>query len=121
MPDKISIATAPSYAWGDACTGWHLVKNALLGVIQETMPPGTAEVRHYHARAQQFFYVLRGQGTFELAGETLRLGPGEGVEVAAGLAHQLCNESAEPLEFLVVSTPHAHGDRVLAPTAAQLP
>ncbi|MDO7884093.1 cupin domain-containing protein [Hymenobacter cheonanensis] len=120
MPDKISVATAPSYAWGAGCTGWHLVKNEALGVIQETMPPGTAEVRHYHARAQQFFYVLRGEGTFELAGQTQQLGPGEGLEVPAGLAHQLRNEAPELLEFLVVSTPHAHGDRVLAPAPTQL-
>ncbi|GAA4495087.1 cupin domain-containing protein [Hymenobacter ginsengisoli] len=120
MPGKISTATAPGYPWGQGCVGWHLVQNAQLGVIQETMPPGTAEVRHYHARAQQFFYVLRGEGTFELAGETWRLGPGEGIEVLAGLPHQLRNESAEPLEFLVISTPHAHGDRVLAAAATQL-
>jgi quercetin dioxygenase-like cupin family protein len=117
MSEKISIANAPSYLWGDACTGWHLVNNSQLGVIQETMPPGTAEVRHYHQLAQQFFYVLRGEGTFELAGKTWRLGPGEGVHVASGQPHQLRNESAETLEFLVVSTPHAHGDRIItAPT-----
>ncbi|GAB3638163.1 cupin domain-containing protein [Hymenobacter arcticus] len=120
MTEKASIDTAPSYAWGEGCTGWHLVKNEQLGVIQETMPPGTAEVRHYHARATQFFYVLRGKGAFELAGQTLWLGPGEGIEVPAGLAHQLRNESPEPLDFLVISTPHAHGDRVLAPSAPPL-
>ncbi len=115
MIDKISIATAPSYPWGDACTGWHLVQNPQLGIIQETMPPGTAEVRHYHERAQQFFYVLRGTATFELAGETLYLQAGEGVHVAAGQPHQLRNAASTPLNFVVVSTPHAHGDRVLAP------
>ena len=115
MPEKISVATAASYTWGDACTGWHLVKNPALGVIQESMPPGTSEVRHYHAQAQQFFYVLRGEATFELASQVQRLGPGEGIHVPAGQAHQLRNESGEVLEFLVVSTPHAHGDRVLVP------
>ncbi len=114
MDEKISAATAPSYPWGDGCIGWHLVKNAQLGVIQEIMPPGTAEVRHYHERAQQFFYILKGEGTFELAGETQRLGPGEGIEVPPGQPHQLRNETADALEFLVISTPHAHGDRVLA-------
>ncbi len=84
------------------------------------MPPGTAEVRHFHHLAQQFFYVLRGEATFELAGETLRLGPGEGIYVAPRQAHQLRNESGTALEFLVVSTPHAHGDRVLAPLPTQL-
>ncbi len=113
MSEKTSIATAPSYTWGEACTGWHLVKNTQLGVIQETMPSGTAEVRHYHQQAQQFFYILHGEATFELAGATLRLGPGEGVHVAPGQPHQLRNDSAEALGFLVVSTPHAHGDRIV--------
>jgi mannose-6-phosphate isomerase-like protein (cupin superfamily) len=115
MTSKTSTAVAPSYPWGNGCTGWHLVQNEQLGVIQETMPPGTAEVRHYHERAQQFFYVLRGQGTFELDGVILHLGPGEGVIVPPGQPHQLHNEAPEALEFLVISTPHAHGDRVLAP------
>ncbi|MGI4863684.1 MAG: cupin domain-containing protein [Janthinobacterium lividum] len=119
MAAKISLATAPSYPWGTGCTGWHLVENAALGVIQETMPPGTAEVRHYHERAQQFFYILQGEATFELAGETLHLGPGEGLHVAPGQPHQLRNASGQALNFLVVSTPHAHGDRVLA--AAEAP
>ena len=112
---KISTATAPAYTWGQACTGWHLVQNARLGVIQETMPPGTAEVRHRHAVAQQFFYVLRGEATFELDGERLTLRAGEGLHVRPGQAHRIQNETAEPLEFLVVSEPHAHGDRLLAP------
>ena len=115
MPAKISLATAPSYPWGNACTGWHLVQNPQLGVIQETMPPGTAEVRHYHERTQQFFYILRGEATFELAGETLRLLPGEGIHVEPETPHQLRNEAQVSLHFLVVSTPHAHGDRVAAP------
>jgi mannose-6-phosphate isomerase-like protein (cupin superfamily) len=114
MAEKISTTTAPSYPWGDACLGWHLVKNPQLGIIQETMPPGTAEVRHYHERARQFFYVLRGEGVFELAGKTLQLAPGEGIEVPPGQPHQLRNEATVPLDFLVISTPHAHGDRVLA-------
>ena len=82
------------------------------------MPPGTAEVRHFHHVAQQFFYVLRGVATFELAGETLQLGPGEGIQVAPGQAHQLRNESGEALDFIVVSTPHAHGDRVVVAAMA---
>ncbi len=79
------------------------------------MPPGTAEVRHRHAAAQQFFYVLRGEAAFELAGEQLLLGPSEGLHVQPGQAHSIRNATSEPLEFLVVSEPHAHGDREVVP------
>jgi hypothetical protein len=35
----ISTGTAPHYAWGAKCDGWHLVRSADLSVIQERMPP----------------------------------------------------------------------------------
>lgn len=49
---------AEHYIWGAHCEGWHLVKTDDLSIIQERMPPGTAEKRHYHQHAQQFFFIL---------------------------------------------------------------
>lgn len=111
----ISKESAPHYVWGGNCDGWHLVKNEALSVIQERVPPGGAEVRHFHERARQFFFVLRGTASLEVAGTVHVLGPQQGVEIAPGVPHQLSNEGADDLEFLVVSQPPSHGDRVLAP------
>ena len=60
-PSRSSRDNAEHYAWGDGCDGWHLVRAASLGVIEERMPSGTAEVRHWHNVTLQFFYVLTGQ------------------------------------------------------------
>jgi mannose-6-phosphate isomerase-like protein (cupin superfamily) len=71
-------------------------------------------VRHYHARSRQFFFVLRGTLTVEVAGaaaHTLR--EHHGVEVPPGMTHEVRNDSEEPAEFLVISQPPSHGDRVL--------
>jgi mannose-6-phosphate isomerase-like protein (cupin superfamily) len=106
-----SKVTAEHYVWGGRCDGWHLVKDPSLSVISERMPPGTTEVRHRHARARQFFYVLSGTATLECGGETYELARGEGLEIAPGTPHQLQNRSAGELEFLVVSQPPSHGDR----------
>ncbi len=57
------------YTWGQNCDGWHLLKTNSLSVIQERMPPNTSEALHYHQKAQQFFYILLGQATFEMEGE----------------------------------------------------
>jgi mannose-6-phosphate isomerase-like protein (cupin superfamily) len=110
----ISRHTAEHYTWGANCDGWHLVKRAELSVIQERMPPGTAEVRHYHQRARQFFFVLAGTATFDLDGERKTLGPQQGIEVPPGAPHHIRNETQSDLEFIVVSQPASHGDRVLA-------
>jgi mannose-6-phosphate isomerase-like protein (cupin superfamily) len=80
-------------------------------VIEERMPPGTAEVRHRHARARQFFYVLEGEAVLELEGTAHRLRAREGLHVPPGTAHQMRNESARDVRFLVVSSPRSHGDR----------
>ncbi len=110
----IEKGNAPHYTWGSGCDGWHLVKAPALSVILERMPPGTSEVRHHHAAARQFFIVLSGALELEVAGEGVRLGEQQGVEIAPGVPHQVRNRSAGPAEFLVVSQPPSHGDRIEA-------
>ena len=111
----ISRETAEHYVWGGNCDGWHLVKRPELGIIHEIMPPGASEVRHYHQSVWQFFFVLAGTATLEIAGEHQTLQVHEGVEVPAGIPHQMLNKSQRELEFIVVSRPHSHSDRVLIP------
>jgi mannose-6-phosphate isomerase-like protein (cupin superfamily) len=106
------VARTDHYSWGDGCDGWHLVKEASLSVIEERMPPATAEVRHYHNRAQQFFYILAGEARIEVDGEEFTLARGEGLHVPPGKPHRFRNASGEAVEFLVISQPPSHGDRV---------
>jgi len=117
LTTPVSTASAEHYTWGTGCDGWHLVRAADLSVIQERMPPATAEVRHRHARARQFFYVLEGQLELEVEGTVHRLAAGVGLEIAPGAAHQACNCGAHDVVFLVVSQPPSHGDRELVPPA----
>lgn len=111
---KISKAHAEHYTWGEQCDGWHLVKGQELSVIHERMPGKTAEVRHYHERSRQFFFVLRGEAVLEVAGVRHQLSLHEGVEVPPGIPHQMKNESSDDVEFLVISQPTTRGDRIAA-------
>lgn len=110
----ISIANAAHYTWGDECDGWHLVRTSGLSVIEERMPPGTSEARHWHARAHQFFYVTAGTLTMEVEGDSHRIPTHAGIELRPGVAHTASNEGDEEVRFLVVSAPPSHGDRHLA-------
>lgn len=116
-PSKVDVkpinrTNAEHYAWGDCCDGWHLVKEEQLSVIEEQMPPGTSEVRHFHKAAQQFFYVLSGEAVMQVEDRTVQLSPGSGVRVPPGALHQIKNASGLPVRFLVISQPPSHGDRV---------
>ncbi len=109
---KVSTKNTEHYTWGNNCDGWHLVKNKELSIIQERVPMGCSEKRHYHSTAQQFFYVLSGIATLELEGVNHQLTPYTGIHVPAEKAHQLSNQEKEDLIFIVTSTPPSHGDRI---------
>jgi hypothetical protein len=53
----IGKANAEHYTWGQRCDGWYFVKNDEMTVIEERMPPGTAETLQVHAKSRQFFYI----------------------------------------------------------------
>ncbi|QIP14433.1 cupin domain-containing protein [Spirosoma aureum] len=109
----VSVNNAEHYVWGDNCDGWHLVKSDSLSIIQERMPPGTSEVKHFHRKARQFFFILSGEATMEIGNETTRLKAHEGVEILPLVAHQMRNDSSNDLVFTVTSMPKSHGDRVI--------
>lgn len=75
------------------------------------MPAGTAERRHLHTRARQFFYVLAGELTMEVDGAEQVIRANQGLEIAPGVPHQAINRSGGEVRFLVTSEPPSQGDR----------
>ena len=108
----VSRENAEHYRWGVDCDAWYLVNDGQLSVIEEFMPPGAAEIRHHHTKAQQFFYILSGEVLMEVEGKTMLLPAGSGIRVLPGTRHQIRNPSSSPVRFLVISQPRSHGDRV---------
>jgi mannose-6-phosphate isomerase-like protein (cupin superfamily) len=112
QPGVVNRGNADHYRWGNDCDGWHLVKDEHLSVIEELMPPGAAEIRHHHQRAQQFFYILSGEVLMEIEGQTTLVAAGSGIRVLPGTRHQIRNPSSSAARFLVISQPPSHGDRI---------
>ena len=109
--NPVDLGTAEHYIWGGVCEGWHLLKHAELSVIYERVPAGAGEVKHFHSRARQFFYVLSGRATLELEQQSISFGPGQGVHVEPGVLHRFVNMCEEEVIFLVISLPTTAGDR----------
>jgi mannose-6-phosphate isomerase-like protein (cupin superfamily) len=76
-----------------------------LSVIEECMPPGASEVRHFHRNAQQFFFILSGQAMMETNRERILLLAGHGIAIPPGTRHQFRDHFEEPVRFLVISQP----------------
>lgn len=111
----ISTSNAEHYIWGDNCDGWYLVNRQDMLIIHEKMPAGSREKRHFHSLSRQFFFVLDGVLTMELAGENHTIGARQGIEIPPGARHQARNDADSAVEFLVISHPTTRGDRTDLP------
>jgi quercetin dioxygenase-like cupin family protein len=108
----VSRSSAPHYKWASVCDGWRVTDSPGLSVVEERVPPGAGEVRHYHNEARQFFYVLSGAATLETEGRKHEIPAGSGLEVAPGVQHKFMNNSDHDVVFLVISAPSTKTDRI---------
>jgi uncharacterized cupin superfamily protein len=77
------------------------------GVNLTTLRPGAASaLRHWHAREDEFVYVLEGELVLvEDAGETvLKAGEAAGFKANSGDGHHLVNRSTEDAVYLEIGT-----------------
>lgn len=111
-PQPISTATAEHYTWGPNCDAWFFLKRDDIHIIQERMPPGAAEVMHYHRKSRQLFYVLSGELTMKLESATIQLPASQAISIEPNTPHLALNDSHTPVEFLVISCPPSHTDRI---------
>jgi mannose-6-phosphate isomerase-like protein (cupin superfamily) len=65
--------------------------------------------RHYHKLSEEFYFLLEGEGTMEVEGETRTVGPGDAILIPPGAWHQIT--AISPLRFLCCCAPaYAHED-----------
>lgn len=108
----VSTKTASHFIWGKNCDGWWLKKEGSFTVILETIPMGSAEIKHFHNKVEQFFYVLEGVLSIELESSVYHLNQNEGMTIIPGIVHKVFNQYDELAKFLVISCPDSHEDRV---------
>jgi mannose-6-phosphate isomerase-like protein (cupin superfamily) len=114
MQNKIiDKETAEHYLWGENCDSWVLVDTEGLSIKQESMPSGTKEKLHFHKKAQQFFYILKGTATFYIDNSKVDVSEKKGIKIEPNLNHFIANETYEQLDFLVISQPTTNHDRTV--------
>ena len=110
----VNTQNAEHYLWGNPAVsssdGWHLLKENDLSVIEEQVPAGAGEVRHFHLQSRQFFYVLEGEATMEFEDRSVTFNAGQGLHVPPGAEHRFCNNSDSVVRFLVISSPSTQSD-----------
>ena len=76
--------------------------------------PGQATQEHYHPKAEEIYYLLRGKGRMRLEAEEREVGPGDAISIPPGKKHKIWNIGTEPLVFLCCCAPcYEHTDTVM--------
>jgi uncharacterized cupin superfamily protein len=111
---RVEVATPEQAALNGPFTSARLSEEGGLtqfGAYVETLEPGArSSDRHWHAREDEFLYVLTGEATvIEDDGAHLLL-PGDAACWPAGTAnaHHVVNRSAAPCSYLIVGTRVSH-------------
>ena len=75
------------------------------------LDPGQATLRHYHARSEELYVLLDGEGELEVDGERSQVGPSQAILIRPGARHQITASDRGPLRFLCCcAPPYAHED-----------
>ena len=82
-------------------------------LAEATLRVGQSTRAHYHPKAEEIYYILRGEGRMKIGGEERRVGPGDAIAIPAGMSHQICHQGREDLVFLCCCAPGYEPDDVV--------
>lgn len=108
----ISKENSSTYKWGDNCHSWVFVDKDSLSVKLESMPSRTKEKLHFHTKAQQFFFILKGTATFYIEDNIKSVGENQGIFISPKTEHYIAIETGATLDFLVISQSKTNFDRI---------
>jgi uncharacterized cupin superfamily protein len=107
--DDVPWESYPSegrYGSDDKVVAKHVTQKRLdLAVTR--LAPGKANCPyHFHHVGEELFFVLEGTGQLRLGGKTYRLRPHDIISCPPGPegAHQIINDSDQPLVYMAIST-----------------
>jgi mannose-6-phosphate isomerase-like protein (cupin superfamily) len=79
-------------------------------LAEAALAGGQATERHYHAEAEEIYYVVEGSGEMELDGERRTVGIGDAVLIPPGARHRI-RADADGLRLLCCCAPaYRHED-----------
>lgn len=82
-------------------------------LAEATLRMGQSTRSHYHPKAEEIYYILRGEGRMKIGGEERRVGSGDAIAIPAGTPHQICHQGREDLVFLCCCAPGYEPDDVV--------
>jgi len=82
-----------------------------LSLAEAVIAPGSATALHIHARAEEIYHVLAGQGRMTLGPDRFDVAEGDTICIRPGQPHRVENTGTDPLVILCCCAPaYSHSD-----------
>jgi mannose-6-phosphate isomerase-like protein (cupin superfamily) len=84
-------------------------------LAEAILPPDGATTEHYHPKAEEIYYILRGTARLRIEDEVRELKSGDAVLISPGQKHKIWNIGGDALVFLCCCAPaYTHDDTILS-------
>jgi mannose-6-phosphate isomerase-like protein (cupin superfamily) len=80
-------------------------KSEILGARLWRLPPKSANTLHKHRKAEEFYFVVEGEGRIRIEDETVRVPTHGGVLVGPRLLRQIFNDTETKVLWLIIGAP----------------
>lgn len=74
-------------------------------LAEATLRAGQSTRAHFHPKAEEIYYILRGRGNMRMEGGEREVGPGDVIAIPPGHPHQISQLGSEDLVFLCCCAP----------------
>ena len=80
-------------------------------LAEARLPPGSSTQEHYHARTEEIYFIMAGQGRMRIDGQLAEVKAGDAIAIPPGKKHKLWNTGQETLTLLCCCSPcYEHSD-----------
>ncbi|HEX2426821.1 MAG TPA: cupin domain-containing protein [Gaiellaceae bacterium] len=80
---------ATPFTTKDGSTIREYLHTAVQSLAEASLAPRAATRRHYHARSEEIYLILEGDGRLEVGEDVRAVGPGDAVLIPPGKPHRL--------------------------------
>jgi len=83
-------------------------------LAEARVPVGGSTMEHYHAKAEEIYFITHGAGRMRIEGEIREVRAGDAIAIPPGKKHKIWNTGAETLRLLCCCAPcYEHSDTII--------